>query len=64
MVWMIQETQRNHRELLELAYQEGYFEVPRETSLVELAEELGYTNQEASAAIREALNECLSDDFE
>jgi predicted DNA binding protein len=61
---MIQEKQRNNRELLEKAYKEGYFEVPRETSLVELAEEFDYDSREVSTAIRKALVECLSNEFE
>jgi predicted DNA binding protein len=61
---MVQELQRNHRELLESAYNDGYFKVPRKTSLVELAEQHNYDSQEASEAMRKAIDECLADEFE
>lgn len=42
------------RETMELALQEGYFDVPRRTTMVELAEELGISDQAVSARIRRA----------
>jgi hypothetical protein len=50
-------------ELLRKAFDEGYFETPRETSLVQLADELGYDDREVSIELRrklrEHLDECL-----
>lgn len=40
------------RELLNLAVREGYFEIPRETTLEEIAEELGITKTTASNHLR------------
>lgn len=44
------------RELLESAAQSGYFEVPRKTSLVELARKHGMSDQEASEQLRHGLD--------
>jgi len=35
-----------------LAYERGYFDTPRETSLEEIAEELGITQQSLSSRLR------------
>ena len=40
------------REALVLAYERGYFDTPRETSLEEIAEELGITQQSLSSRLR------------
>ncbi len=40
------------REALVLAYERGYFDSPRETSLEEIAEELGITQQSLSSRLR------------
>lgn len=40
------------REVLERALEEGYFEVPRRTTLTELADELGVSDQALSAIMR------------
>jgi predicted DNA binding protein len=40
------------REALVLAYERGYFDSPRETSLTELAEELGVTQQSLSERLK------------
>lgn len=40
------------RELITLALEEGYFEIPRETTLEELAEEMGITKTTASNHLR------------
>lgn len=45
------------RETIELALKWGYFEVPRRTTIVELAEELGVSDQAVSARIRRAMQE-------
>lgn len=42
------------RETLELAYERGYFEVPRSVSTSELADELGVSNQAVSERLRRA----------
>lgn len=44
------------RQFLEMAQQEGYFNVPREVSLNELGEESSISSQEASELLREGLN--------
>jgi predicted DNA binding protein len=46
------ESQRN---TVQLALDKGYFDVPRKTTLVELAEELGVSDQAVSARIRRAM---------
>jgi len=43
------------RETIELALEKGYFDVPRRTTMVELAEELGISDQAVSARIRRAM---------
>jgi predicted DNA binding protein len=40
------------RETLELAYEQGYFEVPRSTTTAELADRLGVSNQAVSERLR------------
>lgn len=42
------------RDLLELALGSGYFAIPRQATLVELAEELGVSDQAASERLRRA----------
>jgi hypothetical protein len=42
------------RETLRLAYEEGYFDIPRQTTLVELGEELGISDQSVSERLRRA----------
>lgn len=44
------------RELLELAYEEGYFEIPRGATLVALAEMLGVSDQAVSERMRRGLD--------
>lgn len=48
------------REALVVALDEGYFEVPRETTLVELAENLGISDSAVSQRIRRGLTKILS----
>lgn len=45
------------RETVELALEEGYFDVPRQTTMVELAEKLGISDQAVSARLRRAMKE-------
>ena len=40
------------REILELALDRGYFAIPRETNLMELAEELGISDQAVNERLR------------
>jgi hypothetical protein len=62
---MMQQRQNgDHQELLKSAYTEGYFETPRETSLVELARKLDYDNREIVTAMQNALNEYFAEEFE
>lgn len=42
------------RQTIALALERGYFDVPRQTTIVELAEELGISDQAASARLRRA----------
>lgn len=44
------------QELLETAVERGYFKVPRETTLVELADAQGMSDVEASKQLREGLD--------
>jgi len=48
------------REALVLAFEEGYFAVPRHITMVELAEELGISDSAASQRIRRGLTKVLS----
>jgi predicted DNA binding protein len=41
-------------EILTIAYDEGYFEIPRKTDLIELAEKLGVSHQSLSERLRRA----------
>lgn len=47
------------RELLERALREGYFEVPRRTTLVSLAEKQGISDVEASEHLRDGVDAAL-----
>lgn len=42
------------REVLTLAFDRGYFEIPRQATLVNLAEEIGVSDQAASERLRRA----------
>lgn len=46
----------SQRSLIERAYDEGYFEVPRKTTLVELADEVGLSDQAVNERIRRGLS--------
>jgi len=46
------ELTETQREALVLAYEQGYFDTPRECSLEEIAEELGITQQSLSSRLR------------
>lgn len=48
------------REALTLALEEGYFAIPRQITMVELAEELGISDSAASQRIRRGLTKVLS----
>lgn len=50
---------QKQRTVLKLAYEEGYFEVPKETSLAAIAEELGVTKQAVSARLNRGLDNVL-----
>jgi len=54
----LSETQRD---LLRSAVTEGYFEVPRRITLVELARTCGMSDREASAQLRHGLGALVSD---
>jgi hypothetical protein len=62
-VIMLQETRQGsgEGELLRTAFDEGYFEAPREISLVQLAEEFGYDSREVSVELRRELREHFAD---
>ncbi|EMA51968.1 helix-turn-helix domain-containing protein [Halococcus thailandensis] len=62
------ETARNRlttsqREALQLAHEGGYFGVPRETTLAEIAAELDISNQAASERLRRGCGRLVSDRF-
>ncbi len=46
------ELTETQREALVLAYERGYFDTPRETSLEEIADEIGITQQSLSSRLR------------
>lgn len=48
------------RETVEMAVERGYFEVPRRTSLAELSEELGVSEQAVSERLRRGLGAVLA----
>lgn len=54
----------NQREALAAALDAGYFEVPRETSLTELGDVLGISDQAASERLRRGLTSVLEDVFD
>ncbi|MHB9285689.1 helix-turn-helix domain-containing protein [Halobacteriales archaeon Cl-PHB] len=47
------------REALEAAYREGYFDVPRNTSLVDLGEQLGVSDSAMSTRLRRAVHDLV-----
>lgn len=49
------------REALALAYERGYFESPRETTLEELAAEFGITGQSLGSRLRRGVNRLVAD---
>ena len=52
----LEDLAERERALLQSAVREGYFKVPRETTLVELANEQGISDREASALLRAGLD--------
>lgn len=48
-------------QVLRLAVEEGYFKVPRETTLIELSEQLGMSDVETSKRLRRAVDQALCD---
>ncbi len=50
------EASSTHRDLLHTAVREGYFKVPRETSLVELANQRGISDREYSERMRSEID--------
>jgi hypothetical protein len=53
------ELTHEQREAIVLAVQRGYFKVPRETDLTEIADELGISQQAASKRVRRAADKVL-----
>ena len=47
------------RETLRVALEKGYFEVPRATTLVEVADELGRSDVEVSQQLRRGMGDVL-----
>ncbi|WP_433629498.1 helix-turn-helix domain-containing protein [Halomicrococcus sp. NG-SE-24] len=47
------------RETLRVALEKGYFEVPRATTLVEIADELGRSDVEVSQQLRRGMGDVL-----
>lgn len=54
---------QKQRTVLKLAYEEGYFKVPKETSLAAIAEELDVTKQAVSARLNRGLDNVLEERF-
>ncbi|AGB32343.1 bacterio-opsin activator HTH domain-containing protein [Natrinema pellirubrum DSM 15624] len=54
----VTETQQ---EALELAYERGYFESPREVTMAEIGDELGITQQAVASRLRRGINHVLGD---
>ena len=53
------QTASNQRELLHTAVHEGYFKVPREVSLVELAAQHNISDQEFSERLRHEIDKLV-----
>jgi predicted DNA binding protein len=51
------------RETLRLAHERGYFEIPREVTLDDLADELGVSNQAVSERLRRGCTHVIGDLF-
>ncbi|WP_323190129.1 bacterio-opsin activator domain-containing protein [Halostella sp. PRR32] len=60
----VQHLTDEQREVLELAYDQGYFSVPRETSMEELANELDISTNAISKRLRRAHETVLEETFE
>lgn len=54
---------QSQRETIELALKRGYFDVPRGTTTVKLAEELGISDQAVSERIRRGIKMLSQDEF-
>ena len=52
------------RETLRLAYERGYYEIPRGTSLMELASDLGVSDQACSERLRRGIQRILDEEFD
>lgn len=52
------------RETLELAYEQGYYRIPRETSLMDLATELQISDQACSERLRRGIQRLLAEEFD
>ena len=50
------------RQFLKTASERGYFSVPREATLRELADEHGMSSQEASELLRTAINNAMKEE--
>jgi predicted DNA binding protein len=50
--------------LLRDAYVQGYFETPREISLVDLAEKHDFDRHEVTVALRDAMNDVCRERYE
>jgi predicted DNA binding protein len=55
-----EELTQPQREALHLAYDRGYFETPRQTTLAELARELDITGQSLGARLNRGINTVLA----
>jgi hypothetical protein len=52
----------HQQELLKRAVQRGYFETPRECSLVQLSQEIGIDDVEASEQLRRGIKQYVTSD--
>lgn len=48
-------SETEQQKLVEIAVREGYFDIPRESSLVDLSKQMGIDDVEASQAIRRGI---------
>ncbi|WP_267643987.1 helix-turn-helix domain-containing protein [Haloarchaeobius amylolyticus] len=49
------------RKALSIAFKQGYFEVPRQSTLTELADELGESSAELSETLRQGVDKLIDE---
>lgn len=56
----IQQVTESQRNLIQRAYEEGYFEIPRQITLAELGEDLGISGQSVNERLRRGLSNLIA----